>query len=101
MVYRHISYNKNRQKIIYISVILLNTHMDLLSPHLLAHIFSYDPTYRRDVMANVIADINDGIGAAVLGIDGSDQWQYSRTVLFGIDWCQWNSICLRYSMNNR
>ena len=78
----------------------LPTHMDRLPPHLVAVIFSYDPTY-RGVMANVIADINDGIGAAVLGVDGSDQWQYSRTVLFGIDWCQWNSICLRYSMNNR
>ena len=73
--------------------------MDSLPLHLIALIFRYDPTY-RDVMANVIADINDGIGAEVLGIDGSDYSQYNRTVLFGIEWGQWNRICLRYMENN-
>ena len=73
--------------------------MDRLPPHLLALIFRYDPTY-RDVMANVIADINDGIGAAVLGIDGSDNGQFMRTELFGIHLYQWNSIRLRYMENN-
>ena len=74
--------------------------MEFLQIDVLRTIYEYDPTY-HDVMTNVVADINNGIGAAVLGIDGSDQWQYSRTVLFGIDWCQWNSICVRYSKNNR
>jgi hypothetical protein len=74
--------------------------MDSLPPHLLAIIFMYDPTYHT-VITNVFTDINNGIGAAVLGIDGSDQRQYMRTELFGIDWCQWNSICVRYSKNNR
>ena len=62
-------------------------------------IYEYDPTY-RDVMKYVITDINNGIGAEVLGIDGSSQCQYMRTLLFGIDWYQWNSICVRYYRNN-
>jgi hypothetical protein len=74
--------------------------MEFFPIDVLRTIYEYDSTY-HDVMANVIADINDGVGATVLGIDGSDQWQYSRTVLFGIDWCQWNSIRLRYMENNR
>lgn len=74
--------------------------MEFFPIDVLRTIYEYDSTY-HDIMANVIADINDGIGAEVLGIDGSDQWQYSRTALFGIDWCQWNRICLRYMENNR
>ena len=62
-------------------------------------IYEYDSTW-HDEMVNVVRDINDGIGAAVLGIDGSSQCQFMRTVLFGIDWYQWNSICVRYYRNN-
>ena len=59
--------------------------MEFFPIDVLRTIYEYDSTY-HDVMANVIADINNGIGAEVLGIDGSDQWQYSRTALFGIHW---------------
>ena len=73
--------------------------MEFFPIDVLRTIYEYDSTY-HDIMAKVIADINDGIGAEVLGIDGSDQCQYSRIALFGIDWCQWNRICLRYMKNN-
>jgi hypothetical protein len=58
-------------------------------------IYEFDSTY-RDTMVDVIRDINDGIGAAVLGIDGSEDSHYQRTVLLGITYYQWNSIRLRY-----
>lgn len=50
-------------------------------------------------MTNVLDDINSGRSAAVLGIDGSILNQYSRAALFGIDWVQWNNICLVYLEN--
>ncbi len=73
--------------------------MEFFPIDVLRLIYEFDSTY-SDKMTNVIADINNGSGATVLGIDGSDQRQYSRTVLFGIHWYQWNSIRLRYMENN-
>ena len=73
--------------------------MKFLPIDVLRIIYEYDSTY-RDVMKDVVGDINNGIGAEVLGIDGSDNGQFMRTELFGIDWNQWNSICVRYYWNN-
>ena len=73
--------------------------MEFFPIDVLRTIYEYDSIY-RDVMANVIADINNGSGATVLGIDGSDNGQFMRTELFGIHWYQWNSILLRYMENN-
>jgi len=73
--------------------------MKFLPIDVLRIIYEYDSTY-RDVMKDVIADINNGIGAEVLGIDGSDDGKFMRTELFGIDTYQWNSIRLRYMENN-
>lgn len=73
--------------------------MKFLPIDVLRIIYEYDSTY-RDVMKDVIDDINNGIGAEVLGIDGSDDGKFMLTELFGIDMYQWNIIRLRYMENN-
>ena len=59
------------------------------------YIYRFDSTYYY-IMNNVINDINEGYGSIILGINGSDNSHYSRTLLFGINIIQWNSIRLRY-----
>lgn len=51
-------------------------------------------------MTNVLDDITSGRSAEILGIDGSSLEQYSRTVLFGINWFQWSHVRLVYLDNS-